>query len=279
MVNAQEWLDKKYSNKEEVTEINSNKEGSEREFLEGELVLEDFPKLEKIDLSGSKGITKLTIINCPNVYYINVNDNSISEIVGHEELKELQWLWVSDNKITDPDIVAKNERLFIFACVRNPIKGGEINGRVLNKLIFFGGGIGEEKPIFYSVEKDHGEKMNEVNQNLLKVVDENNKKQNQLTEVKGEVEKLREELKNNNNQNDQKTIDKLQGRIKELEDKVKSLEDELELAKSGQGPLKGQQGLITINKALQKEIADLKKEIEQLKAQNQVEVPPKGKGG
>jgi hypothetical protein len=90
MVNVQKWLGQKYSNKEEVIKIDSKKENSERELLEGELVLEDFPKLETLDLTGGKGITKLTIRNCPNIYCINVNGNSISEIEGLAELKDLQ---------------------------------------------------------------------------------------------------------------------------------------------------------------------------------------------
>lgn len=169
MVNVKEWLDQKYptENRNEITKIDSEKGEIEREELEGELVLENFPKLETVNLSEGKGITKITIISCPEIYYINVCDNLISEIKGLEELKELQWLWISDNLITDPNIIIKNERMFIFACLRNPIENKEINGRVLNKLIFFGGGIGEkEKTIFYSVEKDYVSKLKELAKKL-----------------------------------------------------------------------------------------------------------------
>jgi len=92
MANVQEWLDEKYptENRNETIKIDSEKGALERESLEGELILKDFPKLETVNLSIGKGITKITIENCPSIYYINVNDNQISEIKGLEKLKDLQ---------------------------------------------------------------------------------------------------------------------------------------------------------------------------------------------
>lgn len=171
MVKVQKWLDDKYPTKKKTTKIDSEKGKLERESLEGELILKDFPNLEIVNLSIGKGITKITIEDCPKIYYINVNDNKISEIKGLEELKELQCLWVSYNMITDPDIILKNENLLIFACVRNPIKDRKINGKALNKLIYFSGGIGEEDRIYYSNEKDYVSKLKAL-ANKLGIEDE-----------------------------------------------------------------------------------------------------------
>ena len=44
MVNAQEWLDKNYLNKETITKIKRN---HFTEIIEGELVIEKFPNLQK----------------------------------------------------------------------------------------------------------------------------------------------------------------------------------------------------------------------------------------
>jgi len=89
MTDAQKWLDKNYPIKKrnEIKKIDSGEVP-----LEGKLSLKGYPNLEIVKLSGSKGITKITIEDCPKIYSIDVNDNQISEIKGLEELKDLQLL-------------------------------------------------------------------------------------------------------------------------------------------------------------------------------------------
>jgi Leucine-rich repeat (LRR) protein len=52
--------------------------------LQGELIIADFPNLKKINLANSKGITKMTITNCPQVKEVNVSNNQIAELVINE---------------------------------------------------------------------------------------------------------------------------------------------------------------------------------------------------
>src|SRR5271168_4050816 len=47
--------------------------------LEGELELKNYPELENIDLPNQK-LRKLTIINCPKLKDINVDQNSLVEL-------------------------------------------------------------------------------------------------------------------------------------------------------------------------------------------------------
>ena len=66
MINAQIWLNEKYSNPEQVQEI-SNFSDQNLEVLEGELNIVNFPNLERINLGNSKNLIKLTITNCSQV--------------------------------------------------------------------------------------------------------------------------------------------------------------------------------------------------------------------
>ena len=99
MVKAQEWLDNNYSTKSE-----KRIEGTKKS-LEGELILSDFPNLNKVFLNGNK-ITKLVFINCPNVKEVNVYDNQITELEV-SSLEQLEYLHCGNNKLNELD-VSKN---------------------------------------------------------------------------------------------------------------------------------------------------------------------------
>src|SRR3954451_4957661 len=95
MVNAQEYLNQKYPNKEETTKINiSNQE------LEGNLILKKIPNLQKMECGNNKNLTKIELSNlsklnhfhtnncqltsleihdCPNISYFNVGNNLLKE--------------------------------------------------------------------------------------------------------------------------------------------------------------------------------------------------------
>lgn len=79
MVKAQEWLENNYSNKETTTKI---KRTHFTEILEGELVIENFPNLQKINISSfRKGkLTKLKIVNCPQLRKLNCENNQLEEL-------------------------------------------------------------------------------------------------------------------------------------------------------------------------------------------------------
>ncbi|CAG8807483.1 7428_t:CDS:1, partial [Racocetra fulgida] len=65
MVNAQEWLDEKYPNKEGVKVINGY-----RKELTGKLTIADFPQLEKINVYENQ-LTQLHLNNCPQLTYLD----------------------------------------------------------------------------------------------------------------------------------------------------------------------------------------------------------------
>ncbi|CFW92707.1 Putative Serine/Threonine protein kinases [endosymbiont DhMRE of Dentiscutata heterogama] len=92
MVNAQEWLQNNYPNKEIVIKIKRN-HLSER--IEGELVIENFPNLQKINVSSfRKGkLTKLKIINCPQLRKLNCENNQLEKLdideISHRHLQKV----------------------------------------------------------------------------------------------------------------------------------------------------------------------------------------------
>ncbi|CFW93055.1 putative Non-specific protein-tyrosine kinase [endosymbiont DhMRE of Dentiscutata heterogama] len=90
MVNAQEWLQNNYPDKETVTKI---KRGHFSEILEGELIIENFPNLQEIDVSSfRKGkLTKLKIFNCPQLRKLNCENNQLEELdIDGVSKKQLQ---------------------------------------------------------------------------------------------------------------------------------------------------------------------------------------------
>lgn len=100
MVNAQEWLDKKYPNKLKVTEISTPlfKE------LEGELKIEGFPKLEKLVCSKNQ-LTNLIVANCPNLVKIDCSDNLLTKFeLVTENPKKLVSLNITNNNFPQQDL-------------------------------------------------------------------------------------------------------------------------------------------------------------------------------
>jgi len=94
MVNVQQWLNQNYPDKNKTTKIkfshiktaikNFNKKFSKELNLEDELVIDNFPNLQKIKLifaASHRGlITKLTVNNCPCLTEINCPWNRIKEV-------------------------------------------------------------------------------------------------------------------------------------------------------------------------------------------------------
>jgi len=141
-IKAQEWLEKNY--KKEETEISfilfkvNNEKNEENDIeLEGELLVDDYSDLKTIDLSEAKGITKLTIKDCPNIEVINIYDNPITEIVGLGSLTKLRDLNFGNTEIREIDI-SKSTRLESLSLQKNG-QEVKINGfeNIIKKLNYW----------------------------------------------------------------------------------------------------------------------------------------------
>ena len=79
MINAQKWLNENYPNKEETKHI----ELEEGMLITGQLQIENFPCLEKINLKGNWDqwgkLTRLTVKKCPVLKELNCSYNEIKE--------------------------------------------------------------------------------------------------------------------------------------------------------------------------------------------------------
>lgn len=117
MVNVQEWLDKNYPEEErsEIKELDAKNRD-----LEGQLVIENFPKLERIECGNNRNLTKveilhlqvlsyfhanncrltdIKIVNCPKINYLNVANNYLtdSRFLNYLESSELVSLSIHTN--------------------------------------------------------------------------------------------------------------------------------------------------------------------------------------
>jgi hypothetical protein len=94
------------------------------EKLDGNLLVRNFPKSERIFLANSKGIKQLTIRNCPQIKEIDVYDNQISKL-DISKLVNLEILHCGKNKLTKLNI-SQNKKLKKLICFNNPL--GSIEG-------------------------------------------------------------------------------------------------------------------------------------------------------
>jgi len=118
---VQQLLDKKYSDKISTAEIIL---GNNDEELEGQLIIKDYPNLEKVSINnsfanylGNKRVKKLKIVNCPNLKELNCRFHELSEL-DTSELPNLIHLDCQVNKIERLDL-RKNTQLFRLVCVNN----------------------------------------------------------------------------------------------------------------------------------------------------------------
>jgi Leucine-rich repeat (LRR) protein len=87
-------LDQNYPDKETVTEI---KRKHFSEVLESELVIKSFPSLQKINVNSfRKGkLTKLKIINCPQLRKLDCENNQLEELeideVSRQQLQKVNY--------------------------------------------------------------------------------------------------------------------------------------------------------------------------------------------
>lgn len=134
MINAQEWLDKKFPNKQTVTEIDLSDLKIDEE---SELIIDGFPNLTEIKKGWTTGIhkvVKVTVIDCPklnkidiswfwdntslnlnnvqSLTEINCRNNSLNElnVDSHIKLKKLD---CSFNQITSLDLSNNKELVYL----------------------------------------------------------------------------------------------------------------------------------------------------------------------
>ncbi|PKY41652.1 hypothetical protein RhiirA4_539767 [Rhizophagus irregularis] len=131
MVQAQEWLDKKYPKeiRSNITEINISKNYNilENEYLVGNLKLEGFKNLKKFDCSRNS-ITNLDmndIIECENNQIIELNLNSF---------KNLEKLNCCGNKLKELKINNLNNLELLYCSYNKLINLNLINCLNLNKI-------------------------------------------------------------------------------------------------------------------------------------------------
>lgn len=111
MVEAQTWLENNYKDKKEekinftLVNILKKMKGEEKdEKLEGKMSISGYSELKEIDFTDAKGITELTIENCPNIEVIILYGNPITEIPWLNELPNLRRLNCGNTEIKGIDI-------------------------------------------------------------------------------------------------------------------------------------------------------------------------------
>ncbi|RHZ35738.1 leucine-rich repeat domain-containing protein [endosymbiont GvMRE of Glomus versiforme] len=195
MKSAQEWLNEKFplNERTQITEIN-NAYGEE---LEGDLVIQDFPNLQKISFSGNKKITGLIINGCPQIKEVDVYDNEINKL-EISELVNLESLICSNNRLKELK-VSQNEKLKTLFCFNNPLE--DLDGlENLRELSYFNSG--EAWKIVSSLNVDHEIKTQNL-ENQIKIDYEIH-----IQDLKDQIEELR---MNNFNKEEKKLWDKTWG--------------------------------------------------------------------
>ncbi|PKC74359.1 L domain-like protein [Rhizophagus irregularis] len=133
MVQAQEWLDKKYPKeiRSNITEINISKNYNilENEYLVGNLKLEGFKNLKKFDCSRNS-ITNLDMNDSINIKKLKCSSNKI-QILKIEKLIKIKVIECENNQIIELNLNSfKN--LEKLNCCGNKLKELKINN--LNNL-------------------------------------------------------------------------------------------------------------------------------------------------
>lgn len=236
MVTAQEWLEKTFSDKN-TKEINSKKEE-----LTGEIKIENYPELEVINFWQSKEITKVTISGCPKVKHIDVSCNKIAELVGIEELVDLERLNIGQNEIKGLNLL-QNKKLKVIICYNNPLLDGSID--INDGLTFFNGST-VLNTVAISTKGSYKEKLSEVAKGLG--IKEEDLKDKTIQEIKELIENKVKELAESK-ENIEKINDKLPGLIdpntgKVDENKLNEIKEKNDIADS----LKGS-GIATVEDA------------------------------
>jgi hypothetical protein len=143
MVKAQEYINQKYQKDAEIISENAQN-------LEGDLIIENFPDLKKIECRNNKGLTSIKLINlskldyfhgngchleevivkdCPSITFFNVANNYLSDLTFLDDLnsEKLKILSLHTNNFPEQDLsfISKFlnlEQLFLDNCDEEKFK-------------------------------------------------------------------------------------------------------------------------------------------------------------
>jgi hypothetical protein len=140
-------------------------QNSQAEKLEGELMISNFPNLEKIVLPQNK-ITRLIIYNCPKVKEVNIYDNQLIKL-EITTLFELEYLHCGNNNLSELD-VSKNTKLKTLFYLGNPLENQLENLIGKEELVNLEGfrGKGLIKELSELTERER-----EIHQDAMKAMD------------------------------------------------------------------------------------------------------------
>jgi hypothetical protein len=113
MVNAQEYLNKVYS--KEITQIDLNDKD-----LKGELIIENFPNLEKVECRNNKGITSIKLVNLPNLDYFHANNCQIDSLMVNN-CPNITFFNVANNNLSNTKFLGElnSEKLSVLSLHTN----------------------------------------------------------------------------------------------------------------------------------------------------------------
>src|SRR5436305_13200327 len=110
MVTIQQLFDRKYSEKiEEEIQFSDLKE---RKISAGELTIENFTNLKKVNINSVKSLTKFKIINCPQLAVLNCQNNDSLISLDLSECNKLMKIQVSNNSLELINLPTNSEELF-----------------------------------------------------------------------------------------------------------------------------------------------------------------------
>ncbi|RHZ36473.1 HET domain-containing protein [endosymbiont GvMRE of Glomus versiforme] len=135
-INAQDWLNWKYPNKQAVKKIVSE----DWEAIQGELIIDDFPRLEVIELGkdylkNQGALTQLKVSNCPHLKKIKCSYNWTS--LAHLELincPNLEEIICQNNRLKELDVRAF-PKLKILNCYQNFLTNLDLSQNIKLKAL------------------------------------------------------------------------------------------------------------------------------------------------
>lgn len=94
-----------------------------------------FPLLTKLVCMNSR-LSSLTLLNCPNLVYLNCRGNNLTDLEGIDKLRQLQTLICSSNNIASLDGISECTQLEVLDCQNNMITSIEPVLSLANLRIF-----------------------------------------------------------------------------------------------------------------------------------------------
>jgi hypothetical protein len=100
MINAQEWLNQNYPNKDQTTCIDAKNKN-----LAGNLIIKDFPNLEKVECGSNKNLTSIELSNLPQLNYFQANNCQLTSLIINN-CSNIAYFNVGNNLLTKTDFLS-----------------------------------------------------------------------------------------------------------------------------------------------------------------------------